>query len=67
MNNIETAYLSILNDPKTLFSKIDNFDTWLDLAECKKDLIDTLKAFEEEELFEQCIIIKNKIDTYDRD
>lgn len=67
MNNIETAYLSILNDPKTLFSKIDNFDTWLDLAECKKDLIDTLKAFEDEDLFEQCSVIKNKIDNYDRD
>lgn len=59
MNDV---YLTIIN-PKSLiqsFKTRQNFEDWLDLG-TREDLIWTLKAFEKEELYEICLIIKNKI------
>ena len=45
---------------KTLFKSRIEFESWLDLG-TKTELQDTLKAFEEAEEYEICILIKNKI------
>lgn len=56
-------YLSLI-EPENLVEHIQDFNEWLDLAESKKDLIDTLIAFEVAEMYEYCVLIKNKIDSY---
>lgn len=50
--------------PSNLVKGIKNFDEWLNLATCKKDLECCLKAFEDDELYEYCVLIKEKIDNY---
>ena len=61
---INRKYLERI-EPENLLEHINNFEEWLDLAETKQDLICTLKRFEKAGLYEQCIIIKNKIEDYD--
>lgn len=59
---INEAYLQIVN-PVNLVSHFrtkEEFDKWIDIG-TKKDLECALKAFEKEELYEYCEIIKNKI------
>lgn len=56
-------YLSLI-EPENLIEHIQDFNEWLDLAESKKDLVDTLIAFEATEMYEYCVLIKNKIDNY---
>ena len=56
---MNTHYEQLVN-PKVLHSKIENFDEWLDLG-TQEDLKACLKAYEDAEMYEQCIIIKNKI------
>lgn len=50
--------------PSNLILHIKDFPSWLKLATCKKDLEDTLKAFEEEELYEHCVFIKQAIEDF---
>jgi hypothetical protein len=59
---INEVYLQIAN-PVNLVSHFrtrKEFENWLDIG-TKKDLECALKAFEKEELYEYCEIIKNKI------
>ena len=44
----------------------EDFEGWLDLAEDLESLEAALKAFEEDEMFEYCIIIKNRIDQWEK-
>lgn len=53
-------YLHLI-EPENLIEHIEDFDSWLDLAECEKDLIDTLKAFEDAEMYEYCSVIMDRI------
>jgi len=46
---VNNKYLELI-EPENLIEHIEDFDEWLDLAENKKDLTDTLKAFEKAEL-----------------
>lgn len=59
---MDDAYLAIINPKRLLqsFETRQSFEDWLDLG-TREDLIFTLKAFEEQELYEICLIIKNKI------
>jgi hypothetical protein len=61
MNDI---YLELIK-PQNLRSKIKDFEEWLDLGTLE-DLKCALKAFETEEMFEDCITIRNKINNYER-
>jgi hypothetical protein len=58
------AYLEIIK-PQNLRPKIKDFGEWLDLGTLE-DLKCALRVFETEEMFEDCVIIKNKIDKYER-
>ena len=59
---INEAYLEISNPINLVrhFKTKEDFEKWLDIG-AKKDLECALKAFEKEELYEYCEIIKNKI------
>lgn len=57
---INEQYEEII-DPSYLIKYIKDFDAWLDLAECEKDLVCCLSVFAAEEMYEQCVMIKNKI------
>lgn len=59
---INEAYLQIVNPINLVshFKTQKEFENWLDIG-TKKDLECALKAFEKEELYEYCEIIKNKI------
>ena len=61
MNDV---YLELIK-PQNLRSKIKDFEDWLELGTLE-DLKCTLKVFETEEMFEECVIIKNKVDEYFR-
>lgn len=61
---METLNQEIKN-PTNLLPLIDDFDKRLDLVEDKESLEATLLTFQEEKLYEQCIIIKNKIEKYE--
>ena len=63
MEIIEREYKKLIQ-PQNLFKHIEDFEEWLDLAEDKESLKATLKAFEVEEMYEQCIVIKNKIEKW---
>lgn len=63
MTNLNKTYLKIVN-PSYLITKVEDFSAWLDLAENKKDLEETLKIFEAEELYEHCALIRDKIESY---
>lgn len=65
METLIQAYQEIKN-PTNLLPHIEDFEKWLDLAEDKESLEATLLAFQEEELYEQCIIIKNRIENYEQ-
>lgn len=65
METLIQAYQEIKN-PTNLLPHIEDFEKWLDLAEDKESLEATLFAFQEEELYEQCAIIKNKIEKYEQ-
>lgn len=58
------TYLELIK-PQNLRSKIEDFEEWLDLGTLE-DLKCALKAFEIEEMFEDCITIRNKINNYER-
>lgn len=62
---INEQYKNLIQ-PQNLIKHIDDFDAWLDLAECEKDLVCCLSVFAAEEMYEQCLIIKNKIDANKR-
>lgn len=62
---MDELYLELTN-PQVLRPKIENFSEWLDLGTLE-DLECTLKAFELEEMFEDCVLIKNKIDLWKQD
>lgn len=57
------VYQEVVN-PRNLFPKIPDFGAWLDLAEDVESLEATLKAFEKEEMYEECIVIKDKMDEW---
>lgn len=61
---INRKYLERI-EPENLVEHINNFEDWVDSAESKQDLICTLERFEKAGLYEQCIIIKNRIDDYE--
>lgn len=63
MNDI---YLEIIEPNKiiTNFETIEDFEEWLELG-TKEDLLATLKAFEEAELYEYCQIILNRVKMHD--
>lgn len=71
MNRIEQKYEAIRN-PSNLVEgwSIEEFNKWLDIQLEGHDhltsLIGALKAFEEEELYEYCELIKNKIDSHEK-
>ena len=63
MESLVEKYIQIIN-PKYLikyFKTQERFEEWLMLG-TKQDLLCTLKAFEKEEMYEQCILIKQFID-----
>lgn len=64
MEVIEEAY-EYLVQPQNLIKHIEDFEEWLDLAEDKESLEAALRAFEKEEMFEQCVIIRDKIEKWE--
>lgn len=62
MLKIISAY-KYIQDPINLVENFDTkkeFEDWLSLG-TKEDLKHTLKAFEQSELYEYCVIIRDKI------
>ena len=62
---INEAYQKII-DPKSLrlhFKTKEEFESWLKTGSLQ-DLKCTLQVFENEEMYEDCILIKNKIDEH---
>lgn len=66
MENSLNSIYEDLTDPRELIKYIDNFENWLSLATDIIDLKFTLKAFEKAEMYEQCEIIRNKINKYEK-
>lgn len=64
MKTLNQVYQEI-KSPTNLLPHIEDFEKWLDLAEDKETLEATLIAFQEEELYEQCVIIKKRIENYE--
>ena len=65
---INNMYEEVIN-PDFLRPKIKDFDEWLDIdmeGNHYKDLQSTLIAYEKAEMYEDCIIIKDKLDNYGR-
>ena len=61
MVDIEKAYRDLIR-PQNLIKYISDFEEWLDLAEDIESLKATLTAFEKEEMYEECVIIRDKIE-----
>ena len=57
---INEKYLSILDNPIEMRKLITDFADWLSLGS-KEDLECTLKVYEAHEMYEDCAIIKNKL------
>lgn len=62
---INEMYIEIIKPQKirSHFKLNSEFESWLETGS-KQDLICTLKVFEEAEMYEDCVIIKNKINEY---
>jgi hypothetical protein len=62
---INSVYEEIIKPEniKAFFVSDNEFESWLETG-TKQDLICTLQAFENAEMYEDCAIIKNKIDEY---
>lgn len=50
---------------RSFFKTNEEFESWLDTGS-NEDLKHTLKAFEDAEMYEDCVIIKNKINDNNR-
>lgn len=59
---MEEQYQRAIN-PKTLFKSLDDLRDFLEIPCTKKDLQCMLKIFEEEELYEECEIIFQKMNS----
>lgn len=62
---INEAYTEIISPEKirSHFKSNLEFESWLQTGS-KQDLICTLKVFQDAEMYEDCVIIKNKINEY---
>lgn len=59
---MEEQYQRAIN-PKTLFKSLDDLRDFLEIPCTKKDLQCMLEIFEEEELYEECEIIFQKMNS----
>ena len=63
MTQLIESYEELI-EPSNIITHIDNFEEWLNQAECIEDLHCTLKEFEKAEMYEHCSIILEKIKNY---
>lgn len=61
---LERGINAIIN-PCTLFKDLSEVEMFLEIECTKQDLINTLKRFEDCGWYEACILIKNKINSYE--
>lgn len=60
---INEQYEEIIN-PSYLIKHIKDFDAWLSLAKTKEELISCLIVFTDAELYEECAVIKKRIEEW---
>lgn len=63
MTDLEELYFDAIQ-PRNLIKHIPDLREWLSLATCKKDLECTLRAFEADELYEECCVIRDYLKIY---